>query len=75
MSRAIMRSVLVSLISVVSYIIPTVGAWANIPPIPERHSGWREGKGRLLIEIELFNDLLCDGCAMLHPEFDKFLSS
>ena len=49
-------------------------AWQNIPPIPERHPGWAEGKNRLLINFELFEDLLCDGCAMLHPQFERFLN-
>lgn len=51
-----------------------VSAWENIPPIPERHPGWGEGKGKLMIDIEIFADLLCDGCAMMHPEFDRFLN-
>jgi hypothetical protein len=46
----------------------------NTPSIPERHPGWKEGKGRLLINVELFFCLLCDGCADLHPEFQKFLN-
>jgi hypothetical protein len=48
-------------------------AFNNTPPIPERHPGWSIGKNRLLIDIELFTDLTCDGCAMLHPEFERFL--
>lgn len=51
-----------------------VQGWPNIPPIPERHPGWSEGKNRLLINFELFEDLLCDGCAMLRPEFERFLN-
>ena len=49
-------------------------SWDNIPPLPERHVGWSEGKGKLMINIELFEDLLCDGCAMLHPIFQDFLN-
>ncbi|TNV74022.1 hypothetical protein FGO68_gene8605 [Halteria grandinella] len=49
-------------------------AWDNIPPIPERHPGWGEGKNRLMINFEVFADLLCDGCAMLHAEFERFLN-
>lgn len=48
--------------------------WDNIPPIPERHPGWGEGKNRLMINFEVFADLLCDGCAMLHAEFERFLN-
>jgi hypothetical protein len=55
------------------FSVTTVSAFNNTPPIPSRHAGWSEGKGRLGIEIELFLDLLCDGCAMVHPEFKEFL--
>lgn len=54
-------------------LLGTASAFNNTPPIPETRPGWREGLGKLKIEIELFSDLLCDGCAMLHPEFEKFL--
>jgi hypothetical protein len=54
-------------------LVLSANAWKNTPPIPERHPGWGEGKGKLLIDIELFMDLTCDGCAVEWPEFQKFL--
>jgi len=45
-------------------------AYNNTPPIPDRLPGWSDGQGKLMIEFELFTDLLCDGCAMLHQDFD-----
>jgi hypothetical protein len=66
----------ISLILILSAGLLTYQAngWANIPTIPERHPGWGEGKNRLMIKFEVFADLLCDGCAMLHAEFDRFLN-
>jgi hypothetical protein len=63
-----------AIVSLAALTLGLTSAFANIPPIPERHPGWSEGKGRLMINIELFEDLLCDGCAMMHPEFEKFLA-
>ena len=46
----------------------------NTPPVPERHPGYSEGKGRQMIDIEIFYDLICDGSAAFHPEFLGFLN-
>ena len=47
--------------------------WSNTPPIPERHVGWSEGKGKQMIEFEFFFDVMCGDCARFHPAFDEFL--
>jgi hypothetical protein len=46
--------------------------YPNNPPLPDRVPGWSEGGGRLMIEFELVTDLLCDGCADLHEQFEQF---
>ena len=69
-----MKKLLASFALIFTILVGASNAFINTPPIPERHPGWSEGKGKLLIEIELFFDLLCDGCAMMHPEFIRFLN-
>jgi hypothetical protein len=51
-------------------LIATLKAYKNTPPIPDRLPGWSDGQGKLMIEFDLYTDLLCDGCAMLHEEFN-----
>ena len=55
-------------------MILTTSAWQNTPPIPERHPGWGEGKGKQMIEFEVFYDLTCSASAAMHPELQEFLS-
>ena len=58
-------------ISALSIILGSALAWDNTPSIPPfEHMTWQQGQGKLMIEFELFTDLLCDGCAMLHEEFN-----
>ena len=54
----------------------SIQGFDNTPPIPERRPGYAppECGNRLQIDVEIFFDLLCDGCAMMHPEFQRFLS-
>lgn len=59
----------------ISFLMGLALAFDNTPPIPERTPGFAIAtRNRLKINIELFSELLCDGCAMLHPEFEKFLN-
>ncbi len=51
-------------------LVATASAYKNTPPIPDRLPGWSDGQGKLMIEFDLFTDLLCDGCAMLHEDFN-----
>ena len=48
--------------------------WDNTPPIPERHPGWGVGKGKQLINFELYYDLTCSASAAMHPEIETFLT-
>ena len=55
------------LIAALSMMIGRSFAWDNSPPIPPyQPMTWQQGKENLMIEFELFTDLLCDGCAGLH---------
>lgn len=49
-------------------------AFDNTPPVPERHPGYSEGKGRQMIEIEIYYDLTCSASAAFHPDFVDFLN-
>ncbi len=55
-------------------LINSAYSWDNSPPIPERHIGWSEGKGKAMIEYEFFYDLTCGDCAGFHPELEDFLA-
>ncbi len=59
---------------IAALLASTASAWDNTPPIPERHPGWYEGKGKLMITFEVFYDLTCAGSAAMHPELVKFLA-
>jgi hypothetical protein len=56
------------------FLLATCG-YPNTPPIPDRLPGWSDGQGRLMIEFDLITDLLCDGCAYLHQDFDEFFQN
>jgi hypothetical protein len=63
-------------ISLLTLFIPAViFGYPNTPPIPDRLPGWSEGGGRLMIEFDLMTDLLCDGCADLHQQFELFFKN
>lgn len=49
-------------------------AYDNTPPIPERQLAWYDGKGRQMIEIDVYYDLTCSASKAFHPEFVKFLN-
>ena len=67
-----MRSLIAS-VAALALSSHMVLAWDNTPPIPERHPGWGEGKGKQLIEFEFFYDLTCSATQALHPEVKQFL--
>ena len=48
-------------------------AWDNTPPIPDRLPMWTIGKGKQMIQFEIFYDLTCSGSAAMHPELKAFL--
>ncbi|CDW78113.1 UNKNOWN [Stylonychia lemnae] len=60
---------------VIIALVATTNAWDNNPPIPDRYpgSGVGEGSFKQGIDIEVFYDLLCEGCQMHHPKFQQFL--
>ena len=63
-----------SLTLIIITFLALASAWENTPPIPERHTGWGEGSGNAMVEIELFYDLLCSASAELDPPFRTFLN-
>lgn len=67
-----MKQTTLSVISTILFL-GFAQAWDNTPPIPERHVGWSEGKGKTMIEFEFFFDVMCGDCARFHPAFDEFL--
>ncbi len=72
-----MRSISKSLLAISAVVLAltanVASAWDNTPPIPERHPGWGEGKGKQMIEFEVFYDLTCSASAAMHPELKIFL--
>ena len=59
---------------IAALLASTTAAWDNTPPIPERHPGWYEGKGKQMITFEVFYDLTCPDSAAMNPELVKFLA-